>query len=881
MFSATNAPSSNPFVPFHGSNILQSASRADATGKSTAKSLHDSSPRFHHVSNPRYFMEHVSKSAEHHDNPKVLSCEVVRDININGDRDRDRGRDRDRDRDGDRDRDRDGDEGGGGGGSKLHELKLCRGCLKFFQYRPCWKEQAYCRFIGLEYTVENVAYSSCQIGGCYPILEDGHNIIPTTSIIAHLQQLGQVEQMRQMGQVERVGVGVETREEISQNENEDGNQKVNNDNNCAKRNIDDNSNPDLHKKKQQQQQQQQQESFSSSSSSSPLSSSLSRFNTDKDLNLLQLAEQESIINLIDNELHPLLLASRYLDEENYQLTVGKIARSLTSFPYNYFLEYKEKEKMKKYFWARGLYHLSLESIKEKSFKILSTIQILLQKNNGMEMEMEMKMYQKESFPDASRNYSNSDSVGIFHQNESQANSSQRGSGYQVGELNRKENENENESNQNSKSTLNFDLSSSSLTSPPTATTTSWTTNPMITKVIPTSVSTSASASNFKSSSKNKKIGFILGLDYPTTVDASLFGYLAEASSDLNMLTVLTRFPLLTSYFLNISNRYQFQITDNNTNTNNIANTNTHSNSDNNPYHRVVKSPPPSPISNDLKKVNRKRLQLSPKEQRKSRTESQQSQRQQSQSEYTTTTTTLDTFYKYSNHINSMNAFNQIENSYTYMKEYEYEYENEYENEGIITTATTTATVFINPPRILPFFAPKKEGEIDLVLDSDSHTSGGGVGQPGRAAGDPKKKTKQGKHEEEQEQKVSEDEDFLAKKHREENKRWFYSVGVVFGGLALLSAPWSYYMELLTLVMLSSGEYDDKEEEEEEEYLYEYEKKHNGKKENSEEIDGEGLEVEERGMFDSQEANSGTTGTVSQEASTGVNLNESEPNRDRD
>ena len=48
----------------------------------------------------------------------------------------------------------------------------------------------------------------------------------------------------------------------------------------------------------------------------------------------------------------------------------------------------------------------------------------------------------------------------------------------------------------------------------------------------------------------------------------LFGYLAEASSDLNMLTVLTRFPLLTSYFLNISNRYQFQITDNNTNTNN-------------------------------------------------------------------------------------------------------------------------------------------------------------------------------------------------------------------------------------------------------------------------------------------------------------------------
>ena len=67
---------------------------------------------------------------------------------------------------------------------------------------------------------------------------------------------------------------------------------------------------------------------------------------------------------------------------------------------------------------------------------------------------------------------------------------------------------------------------------------------------------------------------------------------------------------------------------------------------------------------------------------------------------------------------------------------------------------------------------------------------------------------------------------------------------------------------ISVSMLSSGEYDDKEEEEEN--LHEYD-----------------LEGEEGGMFDSQEARTATTGTASQQASTGVNLNKNEPNRDRD
>merc|ERR1712146_336868 len=87
------------------------------------------------------------------------------------------------------------------------------------------------------------------------------------------------------------------------------------------------------------------------------------------------------------------------------------------------------------------------------------------------------------------------------------------------------------------------------------------------------------------------------------------------------------------------------------------------------------------------------------------------------------------YYEYSNYINYMNAFNQIENSFTYMQEWESEYiydatlglkDGQSDKDGSIAEipeekehSKRRIPFIINPPRLLPFFQPKKEGVIDI------------------------------------------------------------------------------------------------------------------------------------------------------------------------
>ena len=60
--------------------------------------------------------------------------------------------------------------------------------LVLHQFRPAYDVQAYLRFAGIKHHVHNCAFPELRTTGEFPVLWDGHFLIPRRGIIAHLQK---------------------------------------------------------------------------------------------------------------------------------------------------------------------------------------------------------------------------------------------------------------------------------------------------------------------------------------------------------------------------------------------------------------------------------------------------------------------------------------------------------------------------------------------------------------------------------------------------------------------------------------------------------------------------------------------------------------------
>jgi Glutathione S-transferase N-terminal domain len=54
------------------------------------------------------------------------------------------------------------------------------------QFRPAWTEQAYLRFAGVPYALENSRFADSAVTGPYPQFRDGSFCLPAAEVLGHL-----------------------------------------------------------------------------------------------------------------------------------------------------------------------------------------------------------------------------------------------------------------------------------------------------------------------------------------------------------------------------------------------------------------------------------------------------------------------------------------------------------------------------------------------------------------------------------------------------------------------------------------------------------------------------------------------------------------------
>ena len=72
--------------------------------------------------------------------------------------------------------------------TEVHIANTSTEPLVLVQFQPAWAEQAYLRFAGIPYLVENSRLHDSANTGCYPQLMDGHFLMPARAILEHIKQ---------------------------------------------------------------------------------------------------------------------------------------------------------------------------------------------------------------------------------------------------------------------------------------------------------------------------------------------------------------------------------------------------------------------------------------------------------------------------------------------------------------------------------------------------------------------------------------------------------------------------------------------------------------------------------------------------------------------
>jgi Glutathione S-transferase N-terminal domain len=72
--------------------------------------------------------------------------------------------------------------------TEVHIANTSTEPLLLVQFQPAWAEQAYLRFAGIPYLVENSRLHDSANTSCYPQLMDGHFLLPARAILEHIKQ---------------------------------------------------------------------------------------------------------------------------------------------------------------------------------------------------------------------------------------------------------------------------------------------------------------------------------------------------------------------------------------------------------------------------------------------------------------------------------------------------------------------------------------------------------------------------------------------------------------------------------------------------------------------------------------------------------------------